>query len=57
LTDAAAIRLILDQGVQRDAARQLRALGYECTHVGEVGMWKAADPDILAFALGRVAPW
>ena len=30
-----AIRLVLDQGVPRDAARLLRDLGYECIHVGE----------------------
>jgi predicted nuclease of predicted toxin-antitoxin system len=47
-----AIRLVLDQGVPRDAASQLRGLGYECVHAGEIGMWKAADEEILAFALG-----
>ena len=36
---AMAIGLVLDQGVPRDAARQLRDLGYECTHVGEIG-WR-----------------
>jgi predicted nuclease of predicted toxin-antitoxin system len=50
-----AIRLVLDQGVPRDAASHLRSLGYECTHVGEIGMSKAADEEILAFALRKHA--
>ena len=49
------MRLILDQGVPRDAASMLRELGYECTHVGEVGMSRAADQDILAWAAGENA--
>jgi hypothetical protein len=32
-----AIRLVLDQGVPREAASRLRDLGYECTHVSEIG--------------------
>ena len=47
------ITLVLDQGVPRDAAGRLRDLGYDCVHVGEVGMSKAADEDILRFALGK----
>lgn len=50
-----AVRLVLDQGVPRDAAGQLRELGYECTHVGEIGMWKAADNEILALGLAQHA--
>lgn len=50
-----AIRLVLDQGVPRDAASQLRKLGYECTHVGEIGMWKATDDEILALGFGQHA--
>jgi predicted nuclease of predicted toxin-antitoxin system len=52
-----AIRFVLDQGLPRtrDAASQLRDLGYECTHAGEIGMWKAADDEILAIALERHA--
>ena len=50
-----AIRLVPDQGAPRDAASQLRILGYECTHVSEIGMCKAADDEILALALGRHA--
>lgn len=52
MTSGAILRLVLDQGVPRDAAAQFREIGYECTHVGEVGMWKAADDEILAWALG-----
>jgi predicted nuclease of predicted toxin-antitoxin system len=50
-----AFRLVLDQGVPRDAASRLRDLGYECTHAGEVGLWKAADDEILAFAFEKHA--
>jgi predicted nuclease of predicted toxin-antitoxin system len=49
------MRLILDQGVPRDAAGFLREGGYDCIHVGEIGMWAAADSEILAWAAGREA--
>lgn len=49
------MRLVLDQGVPRDAAAGLRAQGYDCLHVGEVGMSKATDEEILAFSLERRA--
>lgn len=49
------IVIMLDQGVPRDAAAKLRDLGYECLHVGEVGMSAAADEDILRFALAKDA--
>jgi predicted nuclease of predicted toxin-antitoxin system len=49
------MRLVLDQGVPRDSAALLRAAGHECLHVGETGMQKAADDEILAFSLGRNA--
>jgi predicted nuclease of predicted toxin-antitoxin system len=45
------VRLVLDQGVPLDAATHLRDLGYECTHVGEIGISKATDDEILALAL------
>jgi predicted nuclease of predicted toxin-antitoxin system len=45
------MRLVLDQGVPRDAATGLRDLGHECLHVAEIGMSKAADDEILAFSL------
>jgi predicted nuclease of predicted toxin-antitoxin system len=44
---------VLDQGVPRDSAGRLRELGYECVHVGEVGMSTAADEEILRFALWK----
>ena len=49
------MRLVLDQGVPQDAAALLRSLGYGCMHVGEIGMSKAADEEILAFSLERNA--
>lgn len=47
------IALVLDQGVPRDPAGRLRDLGYDCVHVGEIGMSTAAAEEILAFALGK----
>lgn len=44
-------RLLLDQGIPRDAASRLRDIGYECTHVGEIGMSNSDDDEILARAL------
>jgi predicted nuclease of predicted toxin-antitoxin system len=49
------MRLVLDQGVPRDAAARLRGLGHECIHVGEIGMGKSADDEILAWSLGKNA--
>ena len=49
------MRLVLDQGVPRDAAALLRSLGHDCMHVGEIGMSKAADEEVLAFSLGTNA--
>jgi predicted nuclease of predicted toxin-antitoxin system len=48
--DSSAVRFLLDQGVPRDSATRLREMGYACTHVGEIGMWAAADGDILRWA-------
>jgi predicted nuclease of predicted toxin-antitoxin system len=45
------MRLLLDQGVPRDAASLLRNAGYDCSHVSESGMSRAADAEILAHAL------
>ena len=47
------ITLVLDQGIPRDAAGRLHDLGYECAHVGEIGMATAADEKSLGFALGK----
>jgi len=33
----------------------LRDFGHECIHVGEVGMSKATDEEILGFALAKSA--
>ena len=49
------MRLVLDQGVPRDAAALLRSCGYDCTHVGEIGMSNAADEEIIALSLERSA--
>jgi predicted nuclease of predicted toxin-antitoxin system len=49
------MRLVLDQGVPRDAAALLRSLEYDCIHVSEIGMSKSTDEEILAFSLGRKA--
>jgi predicted nuclease of predicted toxin-antitoxin system len=44
-------RILLDQGLPRDAADELRLNGIDCTHIGEIGMSASADSDILAYAL------
>ena len=47
--------VVLDQGVPRDAAALLREDRYECTHVGEIGMSRATDREILAWSLEQRA--
>jgi predicted nuclease of predicted toxin-antitoxin system len=47
------VTLVLDQGVPRDAADLLRERGYDCLHVGEVGMSTATDEEIVRFALAK----
>ena len=49
------VLLVLDQGIPRDASSGLRNLGYECIHVGEVGMSTAVDEEILGFAQSHKA--
>jgi predicted nuclease of predicted toxin-antitoxin system len=44
------IRLLLDQGLPRDAAALLRNEGWDCLHVGELGMARAEDTAIVEFA-------
>ena len=44
------MRLVLDQGLPRDAAGGLRDLGHECVHVGDAEMWNADDDQILAWS-------
>lgn len=46
-----AVRVVLDQGLPRDAADLLRERGYDCTHVGEIGMSKSSDEEILRWSL------
>jgi predicted nuclease of predicted toxin-antitoxin system len=49
------IRLLLDQGVPREAAQQLRSAGLDALHVGDLGMSAAADIEILEAARAREA--
>src|SRR4051794_14221701 len=46
----AAVRLLLDQGLPRDAASLLRKAEQQCVHVGELGMSMASDLEILTHA-------
>ncbi len=41
------MKLLLDQGLPRSAARLLRDQGIDAIHVGEIGMAAAEDSDIL----------
>lgn len=52
----AQIRLLLDEDTRILLAPSLRDAGYDAKHVLEVGMSRADDPDVLAFAAsqGRV---
>ena|SRR5450631_3127921 len=49
------MRLVLDQGVPQDAAALPRSLEHDCIHVGEIGMAKASDEEILALSRERNA--
>ena len=44
------LRVLLDQGLPRDTAEQLRTASIECRHVGEIGMPAASDTEILDYA-------
>lgn len=44
------IRLLLDQGLPRSTATFLRAVGWDVQHVGDVGMSRASDREILDHA-------
>jgi predicted nuclease of predicted toxin-antitoxin system len=50
---ADSIPIILDHGLPRDAASILRQLGHNCVHVGEIGMSRAEDREIMAWARER----
>ena len=43
-------RLFLDQGLPRSAVNELRAAGWDVVHAADVGMSRATDAEILAFA-------
>jgi predicted nuclease of predicted toxin-antitoxin system len=44
------LRVLLDQGLPRDTADQLRKTSVNCTHVGEIGMSAASDTEIMEYA-------
>jgi len=46
---------LLDQGLPRGAAARLREAGWEVDHVGELGMARASDAEILEEARRRNA--
>lgn len=45
------MKLVLDQGLPRGAIAILRELGYDAIHVGDIGMARATDSEILAYAM------
>lgn len=44
------MKLLLDQGLPRSSAAQLRQAGYDTEHAGEVGLSTALDSEILSYA-------
>ena len=46
-------RLLLDQGLPREAAEILRANGWNVLHVGEIGLGRASDELILEQAIAE----
>jgi predicted nuclease of predicted toxin-antitoxin system len=46
-------RLLLDQGLPRDAAAILRSAGWDAQHVGELGLGAATDERIIEQAIAE----
>lgn len=44
------MKFLLDQGLPISAAQQLNAIGWHVLHVADLGMSRATDVDILAYA-------
>jgi len=44
------LKILLDQGLPVGSALLLRAVGYDCRHVAELGMQQAEDEQILSTA-------
>ena len=49
------MKLLLDQGLPRSTVRYLAGTGIDAEHVGDLGMARAADADILNVARERQA--
>ncbi len=47
------LRLLLDQMIDSDVAADLRAVGHDVCCVGEAGMARADDAEVLRFATGE----
>ena len=47
------MKLLLDQGVARGAAAELRAEGFDAVHAGEIGMATSTDEELVAHARGE----
>lgn len=44
------MRLLLDQGLPRSAAKRLRTIGVDAAHAGDCGLSSASDAEILSAA-------